>query len=156
MPLHGNPDIARLLEWMTEPSCHSLNDQEPSNWTPFQGCGYCDGLCSVLESADSVRRLLDRQRIQIFQGRYEDLANFAMRGCDFAEYLRLYLKYYWKTDYGLDEPIDLAFRRVDETGPSSVRIVALVQGDKGEDAKPYYLAVATAPSKFTLACPIRH
>lgn len=152
MPLHDNPDSERLVEWMNEVPQSSLNDQKPSDWTPFEGCAHCNGLCSILESADSVRQLLDGQRVPVFQGRYEELASFAIRGCDFAQYLRLYLGYH-KKDYGLDEPIDLAFRRIDKTGPASVRLVSL---EGSADGNVLYLAIATVHSKSTLACSIRY
>jgi hypothetical protein len=156
MPLHDSPDSARLSEWMIAPSRHSLSDQEPSDWTPFQGCGSCDGLCSVLESADSVRQLLDEERVPIFQGQYRDLEDVANRGCEFASFLIGYLGYDSETDHVLDMPIDFAIRRIDATGPSSVRLVSIVEGEGLRGVEPLYLAVATAPSKFTLACPIRH
>jgi hypothetical protein len=151
MPLHDDPDSERLVEWMKEVPHYSLNDQKPSDWTPFQGCDYCNGLCYVLESADSVRQLLDGDRVPLYQGRYRELKDIATGGCKFAEYLENYLSTCRETDYGMDEPIDLALRRIDETGPSSVRLVSLVEGDKLEGAKPLYLAVWTAPSKSTLA-----
>jgi hypothetical protein len=56
----------------------------------------------------------------------------------------------------LDMPIDFAIQRIDATGPSNVRLVSIVEGEGLGDVEPLYLAVATAPSKFTLACPIRH
>jgi hypothetical protein len=65
-----------------------------------------------------------------------------------------YFLHDFKTHHGLDEPIDLAFRRIDQRDPSKVRLVSLVQGDTGEDAKSCYLAVASAHGKFTLACSI--
>jgi hypothetical protein len=154
MPLHDNPDSERLLKWMNGVPRYSLNDQEPSDWTPFQGCDYCNGLCSVLESADSVRQLLDGERVPIFKGRHEELIRIAMRGCKFAKYIMSYLLHGFETHHGLDEPIDLAFRRIDQKDPSKVRLVSIVQGDKREDVKPCYLAVASAHSKFTLACSI--
>lgn len=156
MPLHDNSDSERLVEWMNEVPNYSFNDQKPSDWTPFEGCTYCDGLCSILESADSVRQLLDGQRVPIFQGQYEDLEDIANRGCEFASYLIFLLEYDSGTDHGLDMPIDFAIRRIDATGPSSVRLVSIVEGEGLEGVQPLYLAVATAPSKFTLACPIRH
>jgi hypothetical protein len=85
MPLHDNPDSERLVEWMNEVPHYSLGDQKPSDWTPFQGCDYCNRLCSVLESADSVRQLLDGESVRIFQGRLEELIRIAMRGCKFAK-----------------------------------------------------------------------
>jgi hypothetical protein len=156
MPLPDSPDSARLLEWMNEVPRYSLNDQKPSDWTPFQGCDYCDGLCSVLESADSVRRLLEGQRVPIFQGQCGDLKDVANRGCEFASYLIRSMGYTSETDHGLDIPIDLAFRRIDATGPSSVRLISLVEGNRGEDVKFLYLVVATADSKTTLACSMRY
>ncbi|CAN9134573.1 unnamed protein product [Alternaria alternata] len=56
-----------------------------------------------------------------------------------------YLEYCIQTDYGLDEQIDLSFRRIDETGPSIVRLVSLAEGNKYEGVAPVYFAVATAP-----------
>jgi hypothetical protein len=156
MPLHDNPDSERLVEWVNEVPHYSLNDRKPFDWTPFQGCDYCNGLCSVLESADSVRQLLDGQRVPIFQGRYGELEVIAIRGCKFAIYLMEYLNAGFETDYGSDKPIDLGFRRIDKNDPGSVRLVSLVEESENEDIDPLYLAVGTAHSRFTLTYSIRY
>jgi hypothetical protein len=156
MPLHDNPDSERLVEWMNEVPHYSLNDQKSSDWTPFQGCDYCDGLCSVLESACCVRRLLDGHRVLVFQGPYRELEDIATRGCKFAKFLIRVLDSQPGTNDKLDRPIDLAFRRIDETGPSSMRLLSLIEGNKHEGWEPFYFAIATDPGKFTLACSIRY
>jgi hypothetical protein len=155
MPLHDNPDSERLLDWMNKSPRYSLNDQKPSGWTPFQGCAYCNGLCSVLESADAVRQLLNGQRVPVFQGRYEELLWLAMRGFKFAKYLMSYLNDFKMKDYRLHEPLDLGFWRIDQRDPSRVRLVSLVQGTEDGDVLPLYFAIATAPSKLILCYSIK-
>ena len=156
MPLHDNPDSEKLVEWMNEVPHYGINDQKPFDWTPFQGCDYCNGLCSVLESADSVRQLLDGQRVLVFQGQYRELEGIVTIGCKFANLLMRVLDSHAGTNDKLDRPIDLAFRRVDETGPSSMRLLSLIERNKHEGWGPFYFAIATAPGKFTLACSIRY
>lgn len=156
MTLHDNFNIERFLGWMNESPCYNLDDQNPSDWTPFQGCAYCNGLCSVLESADSVRQLLDGQRVPLFQGRYEELKSLSIRGCKFAECLIGYVDDDSETDHGLERPIALALRRVDKTGPSSVRLISLVGENDHISVNPFYLAVGTAASEFTPACSLRY
>jgi hypothetical protein len=155
MPLHDNPDSERLVEWMNEVPHYSLNDQKPSDWTPFQGCAYCTGLCSVLESADAVRQLLNGQRVPIFQGQYEELLWLAMRGFKFAKYLMSYLNDFKMKDYRLHEPLDLGFWRIDQRGLSRVWLVSLVQGTEDGNILPWYIALATAPSKLILCYSIK-
>lgn len=155
MPLHDNPDSGRLVEWMNEIPNYSFNDQKSSDWTPFQDCDYCEGLCSVLKSADSVRRLLDGERVALFQGRLKELKDIASRGCKFAKYLLDFLDEDFEIDHGSDKPIKLGFRRIDKTGPSSVRLVSLFEETEDEDVGPLYLAVATAPSKLILCYSIK-
>jgi len=149
MPLEDSADSARLLEWATGPLRYGINNEEPFDWTSFQVCAYCNGLCSVFESADSVRQLLDKQRVPLFQGRYRELKGIATRGCKFAKYLMSYLGDRFEMYHGLNESIDLAFQRIDEADPSCVRLVSLVRGSERGYGDPMYLIVGSAHGKFT-------
>ncbi|OCK90803.1 HET-domain-containing protein [Cenococcum geophilum 1.58] len=57
------------------------------SWEPFKGCNGCEGLCSVLKSASSIRQLLQDQKIYVFKGPFGLLKSFAQRGCSFAKHL---------------------------------------------------------------------
>lgn len=150
MPLQDNPQSAELTEWAFEPACLILmnKEQNPPSQTPFQDCMRCNGICSVLCFASSVRQLLDGQKVSIFQGRYEQLKDFATGGCKFAKYLLSYIDGHFGNPQP-DELINLAFRRMDHMGPSNFGLVSLVQVTAREDRNLGYLSVASAVGRAT-------